>query len=80
VAALGPLPGVSNTTPKSVNRDISNLVLLVWNYDAKSPYTQARVTEIIILITNLDPKVDRIRNSGNKMSDYRSGPVQAPGR
>lgn len=50
---------LSNTNPKSANpENTPDLVLLTWNIDATSSQTQARVTEIITFITDLDPKVD----------------------
>lgn len=36
----------------------TDLVLLTWNIDATSPRTQERITDIVTLITGLDPKVD----------------------
>ncbi|KAJ6030660.1 uncharacterized protein N7446_000278 [Penicillium canescens] len=53
---------LNNTNPRSTNteniQNIPKLVLLTWNIDATSSQTQARVTEIITFITDLDPKVD----------------------
>jgi tyrosyl-DNA phosphodiesterase 2 len=50
---------LNNTNPKSTNTENTpDLVLLTWNIDATSSQTQARVTEIITFITDLDPKVD----------------------
>jgi tyrosyl-DNA phosphodiesterase 2 len=52
---------LNNTTPRSTNTEnIPKLVLLTWNIDATSSQTQARVTEIITFITDLDPKVEVI--------------------